>query len=285
MRRRSRLILAVIVGVVVAGVVALFVESLSSPPAFLAGFGGALAFETIVGLVIGAIFFVGSALLGPTMKELSDAIGTKPCAKCTAGWVNCPLCSGSGTRPTEVDVQGDCPDCNASGKIQQQCPQCSGRRSITRPATFTPVGPTSAVKYEFKWKGTGHWQHVTVGVQNTDIMTASFNVSVAVPGSSTAGGSQALVLGPGGSSTVTFSFKIHGDVPYPVSSQVVPGTVQVQCPTCIGTGSVTVSCATCKGTGKIGRKEKRDAPCDHCGGKGRVVCETCKGTGRVQRVE
>ncbi len=69
------------------------------------------------------------------------------------------------------------------------------------------------------------------------------------------------------------------------------------CGSCNGTGSadgVIETCANCRGTGQVrtvqnfmGMQMQSTAPCQRCGGKGKVIktpCNTCKGKGKVRRV-
>jgi DnaJ-class molecular chaperone len=284
LRGRTRGLIALLLGVVAVVLLAAWISQLRPRPAWLSAFGAEFVLELLVGFVVAVVFFVGSALLGHKVKAVSELIGQRTCDKCSGGTIECPACRGLGIRPIEVDVLIECPNCRGVGRVSQPCPRCGGSRTIARQATFTPIGPNSVVKYMLKWRGTGHWQHVTVGVANTDALTASFTLSVAVPGSGTPPQTQTVTLGSGGSTTLTFEFDVHGSVAYPVVFNVAPGTISVTCPSCAGGGTVQVSCPVCKEAGKISKMETRDAPCTNCGGTKRAACPDCKGTGKVPRV-
>lgn len=68
------------------------------------------------------------------------------------------------------------------------------------------------------------------------------------------------------------------------------------CSACNGTGSadgVVETCSNCHGTGQVrtvqnfmGMQMQSSAPCQRCGGKGKIIktpCTTCKGKGKVRR--
>ena len=69
------------------------------------------------------------------------------------------------------------------------------------------------------------------------------------------------------------------------------------CAACSGSGSAdgaVETCSNCRGTGQVrtvqnfmGMQMQSTAPCQRCGGKGKVIktpCNTCKGKGKVRRI-
>ncbi len=212
----SPLLLAILVGVVVLGILVLF----------LARDEETLAVELLVSIIVGVVFFVGTALFGHKVTFASDLIGKKTCPKCIG-----------------------------IGHFSQTCPQCKGKKSISRPATFGRIGPSSAVRFELNpVKTLGHWQDVTVGVQNTDVAQANYAVRVSVPGASSGeSASDTFALAPGGSATTTFKFKIHGTTPYDVSFNVDSSPIVVPCPGCGASGTVVTECPECRGARRVPR--------------------------------
>lgn len=246
--------------------------------------GEILLVEGVTTAIFALVAFLVGAVFGPRIKAMAEAIGMADCPQCHGeGNIACPKCDGKGSVAVEVDVTVPCKACQGSKKVSITCPVCQGRKTITRTARVQQIGPVSRVRWEWGLlKGIGHWQDVTVGATNVDQQLTGVQLSVQLQGGGSDGA--ALQIAPNGSETRTFTFKIHGDVAYPVSVGVAPGTVTVPCDNCTATGSVLADCPTCGGTGKVGEKQPTQGPCPDCSKSGKVECNSCKGKGKVSRV-
>jgi hypothetical protein len=262
-------------------------DPISNLAQYLWSHGGEIWINVIAILISAGVGWIIYSLLRRIAKKAEDSLeriperlGGKTCPRCHGvKAVECTDCAGKGSNSKTVQKDVVCSACKGTKKIEVNCPECNGRGTKARRLLYKALGISAETRFSII--PFGHYEYVTVRIQNSDIATGTYFVRATLADASTSSSRVGRSLASGAAGTFSFEFKVRGSTCYPASFEVEPPEVVEPCDRCKGGKRITIDCPECSGTGSIPQTTLLEEPCIVCAGKGILKCPECKGEGRL----